>query len=128
MLENVVDASVVWLSLERDWHRWQTGDEIAVGRAQSLLTGNGAGVAIGAVWQECLDVVGGHLELWHLRMWVGVVYMYTVQEKDDGMRGGGVGWEWGWECVFEVVFAPAIKVPKMWMEATVPSSSCEERT
>lgn len=92
MLENVVDASVVWLSLERDWHRWQTGDEIAVGRAQSLLTGNGAGVAIGAVWQECLDVVGGHLELWHLRLWVDVVYMYTVQEKDDGM--GGVGWEW----------------------------------
>lgn len=40
----------------------------------------------------------------------------------------------GWEeeelcvCVFEVVFAPAIKVPKMWMEATVPSSACEERT
>lgn len=31
-------------------------------------------------------------------------------------------------CVFEVVFAPAIKVPKMWMEATVPSSACEERT
>lgn len=128
MLENVVDASVVWLSLERDWHRWQTGDEIAVGRAQSLLTGNGAGVAIGAVWQKCLDVVGGHLELGHLRLWVDVLYMYTVQEKDDGMRGGGVGWEWEWECVFEVVFAPAIKVPKMWMEATVPSSSCEERT
>lgn len=55
--------------------------------------------------------------------------MYKVQEKDDGM-GGGVGWEWECVCVcvFEVVFAPAIKVPKMWMEATVPSSACEERT
>lgn len=41
---------------------------------------------------------------------------------------GGSGRERVCVCVFEVVFAPAIKVPKVWMEATVPSSACEERT
>lgn len=54
--------------------------------------------------------------------------MYTVQEKDDGM-GGGVGWEW--ECVrvcSRLCLRLLLKFPKMWMEATVPSSACEERT
>lgn len=54
------------------------------------------------------------------------VHVYSAGEgRWDGRSWVGVG---VCVCVFEVVFAPAIKVPKMWMEATVPSSACEERT